>query len=67
MRAGAALEDPSGLFNASLGGDARRAIDLSEGGRIDEEAFKALVRAAAALNASRAARPARSRKRPKST
>jgi hypothetical protein len=60
---GASLEDPSGLFNASLDGNARRAIDLREGDRIDEEAFKALVRAAAALNASRAARP---RKRPKS-
>jgi hypothetical protein len=49
---GAALEDPAGLFNASLEGKARRAIDLHEGGEIDEGAFKSLVRAAAALNAS---------------
>lgn len=53
---GAALEDPSGLFNASLEGNTRRAIDLREGETIDEEALKALVRAAAALNASRASR-----------
>jgi hypothetical protein len=64
---GAALEDPSGLFNASLEGNARRAIDLREGDRIDEEAFRALVRAAVALNTSRAAvRPAGSRKGRKS-
>ena len=50
---GAALADPSGLFNASLDGKVRRAIDLREGDRIDEAAFKALVRAAAALNARR--------------
>ena len=56
---GAALEDPSRLFNASLEGNARRAIDLHEGDRIDEEALKALVRAAVALNTSTraAARP----------
>jgi len=48
---GAALEDPAGLFNASLEGNVRRAIDLYEGDEIDERAFKALVRAAAALNA----------------
>lgn len=47
---GAALEDPSGLFNASLEGNARRAIDLHERNEIDERAFKALIRAAAALN-----------------
>ena len=47
---GAALEDPSRLFNAGLEGNARRAIDLHEGDPIDEEAFKALIRAAAALN-----------------
>jgi hypothetical protein len=59
---GASLEDPAGLFNASLDGNARRAIDLHEGAAIDAAAFKALVRAAIALNAS--ARPAvRSRKR----
>ncbi|MCT8991591.1 DUF1801 domain-containing protein [Chelativorans sp. SCAU2101] len=49
---GAALEDPAGLFNASLEGNARRAIDFSEGDQIDSEAFKALVRAAVALNVS---------------
>ena len=47
---GASLTDPSGLFNASLDGNARRAIDLHEGDEIDEDAFKALIRAAAALN-----------------
>ena len=47
---GAALEDPSGLFNASLEGNTRRAIDLHEGDPIDEEALKALIRAAVALN-----------------
>jgi hypothetical protein len=49
---GASLEDPAGLFNASLEGTTRRAIDLHEGDRIDERAFTALVRAAAALNTS---------------
>jgi hypothetical protein len=49
---GASLEDPAGLFNSSLEGKARRAIDLHEGDSIDEEAFKALVRSAAELNAS---------------
>ena len=53
---GAALDDPSGLFNASLEGNARRAIDLPEGGAVDEAAFKALIRAAAALNAASAAK-----------
>ena len=47
---GAALQDPSGLFNASLEGNARRAIDIREGDTIDEEAFKTLVRAAVVLN-----------------
>jgi hypothetical protein len=51
---GASLEDPAGLFNASLEGKARRAIDLHEGDDIDEGAFKSLVRAAADLNASSA-------------
>jgi hypothetical protein len=51
---GAALEDPSGLFNSSLDGNTRRAIDFHEGEKIDEKALKALVRAAVALNASRA-------------
>jgi hypothetical protein len=65
---GAALEDPSRLFNASLDGNVRRAIDVHEGDTIDEAALKALVRAAVALNTSAraAARPVRSRKRPKS-
>ena len=56
---GAALEDPSRLFNASLDGNARRAIDIREGEEVDAEAFKALVLAAAALNAT--ARPKRSK------
>ena len=51
---GAALEDPSGLFNASLDGAVRRAIDLHQGDKVDEDAFKALVRAAVALNRSSA-------------
>jgi hypothetical protein len=49
---GAALEDPSGLFNASLEGNTRRAIDVHEGDKINEKALKALIRAAVALNAS---------------
>ncbi len=49
---GAALADPAGLFNSSLDGNVRRAIDIHDGDRIDERAFKALVRAAVALNAS---------------
>ncbi len=51
---GASLEDPSGLFNASLEGNVRRAIDIHEGEEIDEEALKALIRAAVALNQSKA-------------
>jgi hypothetical protein len=51
---GASLKDPSGLFNASLEGNVRRAIDLHEGDEIDEAAFKTLIRAAAALNKSSA-------------
>ena len=51
---GAALEDPSGLFNSSLEGNTRRAIDFHEGEKIDEKALKALIRAAVTLNASRA-------------
>src|SRR6202453_686691 len=47
---GAALEDPSGLFNSSLDGNVRRAIDIHEGEKIDEAALKALIRAAVALN-----------------
>jgi hypothetical protein len=49
---GASLEDPSGLFNSSLEGNTRRAIDLHEGDKIDEKALKALIRAAVALNTS---------------
>ena len=51
---GASLEDPSGLFNSSLDGNTRRAIDFHEGEDIDEEALKALVRAAVTLNKSKA-------------
>lgn len=49
---GAALEDPAGLFNSSLEGKVRRAIDFREGDAIDADAFKALIRAAVALNQS---------------
>jgi len=65
---GASLEDPSGLFNSSLEGNTRRAIDFHEGDKIDEEALKALIRAAVALNTSvrAATRPVRSQKSPKS-
>jgi hypothetical protein len=65
---GASLEDPSRLFNSSLEGNMRRAIDIREGDKIDEKALKALIRAAVALNTSAgpAARPVRSQKRPKS-
>ena len=50
---GASLEDPAGLFNSSLEGNVRRAIDIPEGGKIDEAAFKALIRAAIALNTAK--------------
>src|SRR6266852_3269358 len=65
---GASLKDPSGLFNSSLEGNTRRAIDFHEGDKIDEKALKALIRAAVALNTSvrATARPVRSQKRPKS-
>ena len=53
---GAALDDPSGLFNSSLDGNTRRAIDFREGEEIDEDALKDLIRAAVALNGSRARR-----------
>lgn len=61
---GAALDDPKGLFNSSLEGSTRRAIDIHQGDEIDEGALKALIRAAAVLNisAKAAARPARSPK-----
>jgi hypothetical protein len=52
---GASLEDPSGLFNSSLEGNTRRAIDFHEGDKINEKALKALIRAAVALNTSSAA------------
>src|ERR1700704_5311465 len=51
---GASLKDPSGLFNSSLEGNTRRALDIHEGDEIDEAAFKTLIRAAAALNKSAA-------------
>lgn len=59
---GAALEDPAGLFNSSLEGNTRRAIDIAEGAKIDQAAFKALIVAAAALNTQKA----ESKKKPKS-
>ena len=64
---GAQLKDPAGLFNSSLEGNTRRAIDFHEGDKIDEKALQALIRAAVALNTSvrASARPARSRKIPK--
>jgi len=58
---GASLDDPAKLFNASLDGNARRAIDIREGEEVDAEAFKALVRAAAALNASAKTKPKRAK------
>jgi len=51
---GAFLDDPAGLFNSSLDGNLRRAIDLHEGDKLNEKALKALIRAAVALNASKA-------------
>ena len=64
---GASLPDPSGLFNSSLEGATRRAIDFHEGDKIDEKALKALIRAAVALNTSAKAtpRPARPKKKPR--
>ncbi|MBW9064837.1 DUF1801 domain-containing protein [Rhizobium herbae] len=62
---GAALEDPKGLFNSSLEGNTRRAIDFHQGDKIDEEALKALVRAAVALNTS-VQTTMRSRRKPNS-
>lgn len=59
---GAALEDPAGLFNSSLDGNVRRAIDIREGDKIDEKALKALIRAAVELNVSKAKKkPAKKR------
>jgi len=54
---GASLKDPARLFNSSLDGNARRAIDIHEGEEVDESAFKQLVRQAVALNSSGNARP----------
>ena len=54
---GASLQDPSGLFNSSLDGNARRAIDIHEGEELDATAFRALIRAAADLNAAAKAKP----------
>ena len=54
---GAALDDPTGLFNSSLEGNVRRAIDIRQHDILDEAAFKALVRAAAAMNASKVKKP----------
>ena len=64
---GAALKDPSRLFNSSLEGNTRRAIDIHEGDEIDAKALQALIRAAVALNTAKsaAARPVSSRKKPK--
>ncbi|MCU6434375.1 DUF1801 domain-containing protein [Undibacterium sp. Jales W-56] len=59
---GASLKDPAGLFNASLDGNARRAIDIHEGEEVDESAFKALIRAAVALNSAGKAKPAKKAK-----
>ena len=63
---GASLDDPSKLFNASLEGNTRRAIDLNQGDKIDAKAFKALIRAAVALNRSKppTARPVRPANKP---
>ena len=60
---GAALEDPAGLFNSSLDGNQRRAIDIAEGDAINAPALKTLLRAAAAFNASKPARPSTAKKR----
>ncbi len=59
---GAALSDPDRLFNASLDGNVRRAIDIHEGVQVDESAFKALVRQAVALNRSARSKPSKSPK-----
>jgi hypothetical protein len=59
---GASLNDPAGLFNASLDGNARRAIDIYEGEQVDEATFKALVRQAVALNSSSKSKPSKKAK-----
>jgi hypothetical protein len=63
---GASLKDPSRVFNSSLEGNMRRAIDIHEGDKIDEAALKALIRAAVTLNTSKRATAGRSQKKPKS-
>lgn len=59
---GASLKDPAHLFNSSLDGNTRRAIDISEGAEVDESAFKALIRAAVALNSAGKAKPSKKAK-----
>jgi len=59
---GASLKDPARLFNSSLDGNARRAIDIREGEKVDESAFKALVRRAVALNSSGKSKPSKKAK-----
>jgi len=56
---GASLKDPAGLFNSSLDGNVRRAIDISEGEQVDQAAFKALIREAIALNSAKKLKPAK--------
>ena len=63
---GVALKDPTRLFNSSLEGNTRRAIDFPEGAKINEKALKALIRAAVTLNTSKRATAGRSQKKPKS-
>ena len=58
---GASLKDPTRLFNSSLDGNARRAIDIREGEKVDAAAFKALIRAAVALNTAKASKPSKKR------
>ena len=62
---GAALKDPSGLFNSSLDGNVRRAIDIHEGDKVDEAALKDLIRAAVALNLKGKSKPKTKRARPR--
>ena len=59
---GASLKDPAGLFNSSLDGNVRRAVDIHEGEEVDEAAFKALIRQAVAFNSSRKAKPSKKAK-----
>src|SRR5687768_4822916 len=59
---GASLKDPAGLFNSSLDGNVRRAIDIHEGEEVDAKAFKALIRAAVALNSAQEEKPTKSRR-----